>query len=191
MSRINRVTTATGDNGTTALGTGRRVSKTDPIITALGSVDELSSLLGILRNHQINDELTAQLIDIQQALFDLGAILAMEGQYQAEQMDQRIDTLKSVTDTCNGTLPPLREFVIPGSSQTNAQCHLCRTVCRRAEANVWEALEAATNLSEDSAKAFTQAGRYLNRLSDFLFVQARILADNPNEPQWRGPKWQA
>ena len=93
MSRINRVTTATGDNGTTALGTGRRVSKTDPIITALGSVDELSSLLGILRNHQINDELTAQLIDIQQALFDLGAILAMEGQYQAEQMDQRIDCL--------------------------------------------------------------------------------------------------
>ena len=83
MSRINRVTTATGDNGTTALGTGRRVSKTDPIITALGSVDELSSLLGILRNHQINDELIAQLIDIQQALFDLGAILAMEGQYQA------------------------------------------------------------------------------------------------------------
>ena len=77
MSRINRVTTQTGDNGTTALGTGRRVSKTDPIITALGSVDELSSLLGVLRNLQINPELSTQITDVQQVLFDIGAILAL------------------------------------------------------------------------------------------------------------------
>ena len=186
MSRINRVTTQTGDNGTTALGTGRRVSKTDPIITALGSVDELSSLLGVLRNLQINPELNTQITDVQQVLFDIGAILAMEGQYQVEQMDARIDALKSITETCNSTLPPLREFVIPGSNQTNAQCHLCRTVCRRAEANVWEVLET-TNSNADSETALKQAGRYLNRLSDFLFVQARILANDLDEAQWRGP----
>tara|TARA_B100001093_G_scaffold66049_2_gene56008 strand:- start:293 stop:868 length:576 start_codon:yes stop_codon:yes gene_type:complete len=187
MSRINRVTTQTGDNGTTALGTGRRVSKADPIITALGSVDELSSLVGILKQHKISPQLNTQLAEVQQVLFDLGAILAMEGQYQVDSMDARIDAVKAATEASNATLPPLREFVIPGSNPTNAQCHLCRTVCRRAESNVWGVIEAATDLNTDSDSALKHAGRYLNRLSDFLFVQARILADSAEETQWRGP----
>jgi len=187
MSRINRVTTQTGDNGTTALGTGRRVSKADPIITALGSVDELSSLIGILKQHEISPQLNTQLAEVQQVLFDLGAILAMEGQYQVDSMGARIDALKAATEASNATLPPLREFVIPGSNPTNAQCHLCRTVCRRAESNVWAVIETAVDLSADCDTTLKHAGRYLNRLSDYLFVQARVLANSAEEAQWRGP----
>ena len=120
-------------------------------------------------------------------LFDLGAILAMEGQYQVDNMDARIDAVKAATEASNATLPPLREFVIPGTNPANAQCHLCRTVCRRAESNVWAVIEVATDLNTDSDSALKHAGRYLNRLSDFLFVQARILADSAEEAQWRGP----
>ena len=187
MSRINRVTTQTGDNGTTALGTGRRVSKADPIITALGSVDELSSLVGILKQHEISPQLNTQLAEVQQVLFDLGAILAMEGQYQVDSMDARIDALKAATEASNATLPPLREFVIPGTNPANAQCHVCRTVCRRAESNVWAVIETAVDLSADCDTTLKHAGRYLNRLSDYLFVQARVLADSAEETQWRGP----
>ena len=188
MSRINRVTTQTGDDGTTSLGTGRRVSKTEPIITALGSVDELSSLIGVLRNQAVSKELYSQLMTVQQVLFDLGAILAMEGEYQPKDLATSIDALKTATETSNALLPPLKEFVIPGTNQTNAQCHLCRTVCRRAESNVWAALDSLPELKPDAEHSFKVAGRYLNRLSDFLFVQARLLSDSTEEPQWQGPR---
>ncbi len=187
MSRINRVTTETGDQGTTSLATGRRVSKTAPIITALGSVDELSSLLGVLRN-QGSQALATELEAVQQVLFDLGAILAMEGQYQPQGLAERIDALKAATEASNAELPPLKEFVIPGTNQANAQCHLCRTVCRRAESNVWAVLETTADLADEATNSLQLAGRYLNRLSDYLFVQARKLSDNPDEPQWQGPR---
>ena len=197
MSRISRVTTNNGDGGQTRLATGKKIAKTAPLIRALGSTDELNSAIGLLRCHLTDREQYLQtqttLSEVQQALFDLGAVLALEGQYDAKTLVSGQDALSQTVELMNTKLPPLTEFVIPGGSITAAHSHVCRTVCRRAETDLWSVLESqefSDNSLEttEAAENFRAAGVYLNRLSDYFFVLARTLMNNTEEPQWRGPQ---
>jgi len=197
MSRISRVTTNNGDGGQTRLATGKKIAKTAPLIRALGSTDELNSAIGLLRCHLTDREQYLQtqttLSEVQQALFDLGAVLALEGQYDAKTLVSGQDAISQTVELMNTKLPPLTEFVIPGGSITAAHSHVCRTVCRRAETDLWSVLESqefSDNSLEttEAAENFRAAGVYLNRLSDYFFVLARTLMNNTEEPQWRGPQ---
>jgi len=183
--RIGKVTTRAGDTGHSKLATGRTLGKHTPVFTAIGAVDELNSHVGLLISLLVQDaertepERIAQLKAIQQSLFDIGAVLAMEGQFAApdsEMLEQQIAIL-------NGSLPPLTEFVLPGGSLAAAQCHICRTVTRRAEADLWRLLDATEFPAET---ALQNAAQYLNRLSDYFFVLARTL-NSSHEDQWHGP----
>ena len=174
--RISKVTTRTGDRGTTKLATGRTVAKDDASIRAIGAVDELNSQIGLALQH-VQSDFAATLQQIQQHLFDIGAVLAMEGQFEAPDPE----TLGEATDRLNETLPPLTEFVLPGGGLAAAQLHVARAVCRRAELDIWHLLSQIT-----AASAHQTSAQYLNRLGDYLFVLARIhTADN--QAQWRGP----
>jgi cob(I)alamin adenosyltransferase len=172
--RITRVTTRSGDTGKTMLADGTRVTKTDPRIEAIGTVDELNSFTGVLVADLPPDSPhTAFCRQIQQELFDLGAVLATQGTTPPpglEALEQQVAAL-------NDTLPPLTEFVLPGGTRAAASAHVCRTVCRRAERAVW-ALDETT----------LPCAQYLNRLSDFFFVLARCLNAGQTELQWRGSK---
>ncbi len=175
--RINKVTTRGGDKGKTRLATGRGLQKHHPIVKAMGGIDELNSYIGVLRAI-VHDHPQDILAAIQQALFDLGAVFAMEGDYAAA----TTELLETATDTLNEDLPPLTEFVIPGGGPAAAQAHVCRAVCRRAETLVWEVVSD----TEDAPASYSDAARYLNRLSDYFFVLARSLTIS-DETQWRGP----
>ena len=193
MSRISRVTTNNGDRGETRLATGKKVAKADPLIRALGSTDELNSAIGLLRCHLISGAQSARvqitLGEVQQALFDLGAVLALEGQYDAKTLVSGQDSIAQAIAAMNAKLPPLTEFVIPGGSIAAAHSHLCRTVCRRSETDLWAALDGYTELeNEEAIDNLRNAGVYLNRLSDYFFVLARTLMIDSEEPQWRGPQ---
>jgi len=168
--RITRVTTRRGDSGETSLADGSSIAKTDPLIHAIGAVDELNSFTGLLvtslpEDHDFRNITTR----LQQELFDLGAHLATVGATPLPEVSW-LD--ESVADL-NGQLPPLTEFVVPGGTSGAALAHVCRTVCRRAERHCW-AVDDITDVS-----------RYLNRLSDLFFVMARLL-NSGDEPQWRG-----
>ena len=176
--RITRVTTGSGDDGTTGTADGQRLPKHHPHIEALGAVDELNSHLGLLRAQlPEGGDIRELLGEVQQELFDLGAGLA--GGKSARPSDTEIARLEEQAGTRNAGLPPLQEFVLPGGSPTAAQCHVARAVCRRAERRV-AALDGAPET----------AAVYLNRLSDLLFVLARELARQTQEPEqlWRGPR---
>ena len=193
MSRISRVTTNNGDGGQTRLATGKKIAKTAPMIRALGSTDELNSTIGLLRCHLTTDahagEIQTTLGEVQQALFDLGAVLALEGQYDAKKLVSGQDNVSQAVELMNAKLPPLTEFVIPGGTIAAAHSHICRTVCRRAETDLWSVLEdEATLENAEAADNLRAAGVYLNRLSDYFFVLARTLMNNTEEPQWRGPQ---
>lgn len=175
--RINKVTTRAGDKGKTRLATGRGLKKHHPIVKAMGGIDELNSYIGVLRA-LAHDQPQETLAAIQQALFDLGAVFAMEGDYAAA----TTELLETATDTLNEDLPPLTEFVIPGGGPAAAQAHVCRAVCRRAETLLWEVVEN----TQDAPASYSDAARYLNRLSDYFFVLARSLTIT-DETQWRGP----
>ncbi|XOV84342.1 MAG: cob(I)yrinic acid a,c-diamide adenosyltransferase [bacterium] len=175
--RINKVTTRGGDKGKTRLATGRSLDKFHPIVKAMGAIDELNSFIGVLRS-LARDSDQDTLGAVQQALFDLGAVFAMEGDYGAA----TTDLLETATDTLNADLPPLTEFVLPGGGPAAAQAHVCRSVCRRAETLVW----AVVSDTEPSPASYSDAARYLNRLSDYFFVLARSLTLT-EETQWRGP----
>lgn len=175
--RINKVTTRTGDKGKTRLATGRGLKKHHPIVKAMGAIDELNSCMGVLRT-LVRDTDQDTLGAVQQALFDLGAVFAMEGDYQAATTEQ----LEEATDALNAPLPPLTEFVLPGGGPAAAQAHVCRAVCRRAETQVWEVVSD----TDDAPASYSDAARYLNRLSDYFFVLARSLTIT-DETQWRGP----
>ena len=179
--RISKVTTRTGDHGQTKLATGRTIGKHHPIVRAMGSVDELNSHIGVLRSTTTESH-QGLLADIQQALFELGAVLAMEGNYAAPDPAG----LEEASDQLNAALPPLTEFVLPGGGPAAAQGHVCRSVCRRAETDVWHLLDSLTNAAEEQKATFTQAAQYLNRLSDYFFVLARSLTAT-GETQWQGP----
>ncbi|MDA7785220.1 cob(I)yrinic acid a,c-diamide adenosyltransferase [Pseudomonadales bacterium] len=191
MSRISRVTTNNGDGGQTRLATGKKIAKTAPMIRTLGSTDELNSAIGLLRCHLTEvdhaDQIQTTLGEVQQALFDLGAVLALEGQYDAKTLVTGQDSITQAVEQMNTELPPLTEFVIPGGTIAAAHSHVCRTVCRRAETDLWSALEA-TQEQPEATENLRAAGVYLNRLSDYFFVLARTLMTNTEEPQWRGPQ---
>jgi cob(I)alamin adenosyltransferase len=165
--RLSKIYTRTGDDGTTGLGDGTRVPKTHGRIEAYGTVDEANSALGMaLAVAGLPEAITAALTQIQHELFDLGSELAVPG-YRVIN-DQHVERLEQTLDGFNENLPPLKEFILPGGGPATAACHLARTITRRAERCVW-ALPPEEQLAPEVA-------RYLNRLSDLLFVIARVLA---------------
>ncbi|HHH38420.1 MAG TPA: cob(I)yrinic acid a,c-diamide adenosyltransferase [Sedimenticola sp.] len=177
-NRLSRVYTRTGDAGTTGLGDGRRVPKESARIEAIGSVDELNCVIGILAALELPETIRGILLEIQQRLFDLGGELSVPGLQLLPEgatlaLEQRLDAL-------NRELPPLREFILPGGSLPAASCHHARAVCRRAERRV---LALRHQPDEEVGQ---EALRFLNRLSDLLFVIARTLArlDGGDETMW-------
>ena len=180
MVVLNRIYTRTGDDGTTALGTGERRPKYDLRIAAYGTVDELNACLGIARLHTASaPSVDAMLVRIQNDLFDLGADLCSpdQGKQQGKGpggarlavSDAQVTRLEQEIDTLNAELAPLRSFVLPGGTPAAAYLHLARTVCRRGERLM---VELAAQPEEDVSAV---ALKYVNRLSDFLFVASRFL----------------
>ncbi|MDE2342095.1 MAG: cob(I)yrinic acid a,c-diamide adenosyltransferase [Betaproteobacteria bacterium] len=163
--RLTRIYTRTGDDGSTGLGDGSRIPKDHLRVEAMGDVDELNSMLGLLLTETLPDETRALLVRIQHDLFDLGAELCIPGHRVIP--DSRAGELEQAIDRFNETLPPLKEFILPGGSRSAALCHLARALCRRAERRL-----VTLHGSEPLAPAVM---RYLNRLSDLLFVAARHL----------------
>jgi len=163
--RLTQIATRTGDDGTTGLGDGSRTSKDSLRVAAMGDVDELNSTIGVLLAEAVPDDIRAELLDIQHDLFDLGGELCIPGfENIAESQVLRLDALLAQH---NATLPRLQEFILPGGARTAAVAHVARTVCRRAERAV-----VALGAAEPIRPVCRQ---YLNRLSDLLFVLARVL----------------
>ncbi len=163
--RLSKIYTRTGDDGTTGLGDGSRVSKTSQRIEALGTVDELNSVIGVLLAHDLSEEIRAVLTDIQHDLFDLGGELSIPGRTAVT--ERQVKYLETTLDKFNADLSPLKEFILPGGSEAAAVCHLARSVCRRAE--------RCAILLMETEKFSSIATKYLNRLSDLLFVLSRAL----------------
>jgi cob(I)alamin adenosyltransferase len=175
MVVLNRIYTRTGDDGSTALGSGERRPKFDLRIAAYGTVDETNAAIGIARLHLGSEtEVDAILARVQNDLFDLGADLAVPEKGAGDKQrlriaDSQVDRLEGDIDKLNAELSPLKSFVLPGGAPAAAHLHLARTVCRRAERHV---VELATRKDE---RVSGPAVRYLNRLSDLLFVAARYV----------------
>jgi cob(I)alamin adenosyltransferase len=165
-NRLSKIYTRTGDRGETGLGDGSRVRKDSLRVCAYGTVDEANSVLGMVLANELPDAVRQALVRIQHQLFDLGGELCIPG--HAAISDADVDGLEQLLDGFNDGLPPLKEFILPGGGAAAAHCHLARTVVRRAERET-VALAAQENLRD-------QPIRYLNRLSDLLFVLARVLA---------------
>jgi cob(I)alamin adenosyltransferase len=165
--RLSKIYTRTGDDGTTGLANGERVAKTDARVAAFGDVDETNSVIGLLLTESdVPPAVRATLERVQHELFEIGAELSLPGYKQIAA--EHVSRLEQALDDLNSELPPLKEFVLPGGSRAAAVCHLARTICRRAERSAW----AASNVTDLNPEAL----RYLNRLSDLLFVTARSLA---------------
>ncbi len=184
-----KIYTKTGDNGTTALFGGTRVPKHHIRIESYGTLDELNSHLGLIRDQDINEHYKDVIIDIQDKLFIIGAILATDPEKAIlkngkERLNIEKISAKNITllekemDTMNEALPPMTHFVLPGGHQTVSFCHIARCVCRRAERLASE----LNNLEPFESNAL----KYLNRLSDYLFVLARKLSSDlqANEIKW-------
>jgi cob(I)alamin adenosyltransferase len=166
-NRLSKIYTRTGDDGTTGLGDGSRVPKDSLRVDAYGTVDELNSTIGmVLASDGVDDAVRETLIQVQHELFDLGGELCIPGMAMIEDAD--ITRLENSLDSFNEPLPPLKDFILPGGGMAASCCHLARTVCRRAERQV-----IALGRQEEIRP---QAQRYLNRLSDLLFVLGRVLA---------------
>ncbi len=162
-NRLSVIATRTGDDGTTGLGDGSRTPKDAPRIAALGDVDELNSVIGVLLTENLPDEVAADLHVIQNDLFDMGAELCIPGHRALD--EPQIAHLDARLAHYNAALPPLKEFILPGGSRASAQFHMARTVCRRAE-------RAVVGLARTDGVNPT-VRQYLNRLSDLMFVLAR------------------
>jgi cob(I)alamin adenosyltransferase len=165
-NRLSKIYTRTGDDGTTGLGDGSRVAKDSARVAAYGTVDEANSTLGLLLASDVPDDIRELLTAVQHQLFDLGGELCIPG--HAAIHDADIERLENHLDRYNDPLPPLKDFILPGGGEAAARCHVARTVVRRAER------EAVTLSRHEPVRP--QAIRYLNRLSDLLFVLARVLA---------------
>ena len=165
-NRLSKIYTRTGDDGSTGLGDGTRVAKDSPRVAAYGTLDEANSAIGLLLASDVPADIGALLTTVQHQLFDLGGELCIPG--HAAIRDEDIDALERALDGHNADLPPLKEFILPGGGEAAARCHLARTIVRRAE-------RAAVTLAAGE-EVRPQAIRYLNRLSDLLFVLARVLA---------------
>ena len=173
VDRITRIYTRTGDAGDTGLSTGMRVRKDCPQIHAIGDIDELNSVIGMVSAYDLPDELKETFIYIQHQLFNLGAELhntelTFINKHIIKDLEEKIDAY-------NKTLPPLKNFILPGGGHAAATCHLARAVCRRAERGV-------VMLSEDQ-NLNPSLQIYLNRLSDFLFVACRVLSKHAGEKE--------
>lgn len=178
MPRLTKIYTRTGDDGRTSLADGRRVSKDSARIAAIGDTDELNSAIGLLRAHAGRSApIDAMLESIQHRLFDIGGELAMPGHDFCQA--PWVERLEHWLDELNTELPPLEEFILPGGNLAAAQAHLARATCRRAERSM---LRLSTSESVNSATL-----KYLNRLSDLLFVIARVLArqNGGQEVTWK------
>ena len=166
-NRLSKIYTKTGDDGTTGLGDGTRVAKDSVRVNAYGTVDEANSAIGLLlASDGIADDVRDLLTRVQHQLFDLGGELCIPG--HAAIHDHDIDALETRLDHYNDALPPLKDFILPGGGEAAARCHVARTVVRRAE-------RETVSLSRHEVVR-PQAIRYLNRLSDLLFVLSRVLA---------------
>jgi cob(I)alamin adenosyltransferase len=178
--RLSKITTRTGDAGETGLGDGARVSKDSPRIRALGDIDELNSALGVVLAEPLPAEVSDALGEVQHDLFDLGGELSIPG--HALLKAAQVERLERCIADWNAGLPALKEFILPGGSRAAAAAHLARTICRRAETSV-------VALGRNEAVG-DNARRYLNRLSDLLFIAGRVLnrAAGRDDVQWRHKK---
>lgn len=177
-NRLSRIYTRTGDDGSTGLGDGSRVGKDSPRVNAYGTVDELNSTIGmLLAADGVTDEVREVLTQVQHDLFDLGGELCIPGSRVIT--GEHTGRLERDLDRFNADLPRLKEFILPGGGPAAAACHVARTVCRRAERQVWTLV--------DGQHVAPEVPRYLNRLSDLLFVIARVLArlESGSEVLWR------
>jgi cob(I)alamin adenosyltransferase len=163
--RLTKIYTRTGDTGETGLGDGSRVPKDSQRVHALGEVDELNSAIGLLLAEELPAGVRAALAGIQHDLFDLGGEVCIPG--HASMSERQVSRLEALLDDYNRDLPPLKEFILPGGTRAASLAHLARTVCRRAE----RALVALAR----AEPVGTTARKYLNRLSDLLFVLGRVL----------------
>ena len=176
-NRLTKIVTRTGDDGTTGLGDGSRTRKDALRVAALGDIDELSCVIGCALAEAMPEELHAILASIQNDLFDLGGEVCIPG--RSALWDAHVERLEARIESLREPLPPLRDFVFPGGTRAGAACHLARAVCRRAERSLVR-LGAAEGVSELSVK-------YLNRLSDLLFLAARTINAAGGHPEtvWR------
>ncbi|MET0581558.1 MAG: cob(I)yrinic acid a,c-diamide adenosyltransferase [Pseudoxanthomonas sp.] len=175
-NRLSKIYTRTGDDGTTGLGDGTRVGKDSARVNAYGTVDEANSSIGVVLAAQVPDDIRNLLTTVQHQLFDLGGELCIPG--HAAISGEDVDALERQLDQYNEALPPLKDFILPAGGEAAARCHLARTIVRRAER------ETVTLARHDAVRP--EAIRYLNRLSDLLFVLARVLAraDGQGEVLW-------
>lgn len=183
MAKKFKLYTKTGDDGTTGLVGGSRVKKYDVRLEAYGTVDELNAAIGVIRSNNLPDEIKELLINIQNKLFNIGSLLASDEkgkQFTADLLitQKHIEELEKTIDKFEENLPEIKHFVLPGGEITSAQCHVARTICRRAERRILEFSEREPVQTEITV--------YINRLSDFLFVLARKIAfdNNCNEEKW-------
>ncbi|MEW6451808.1 MAG: cob(I)yrinic acid a,c-diamide adenosyltransferase [Pseudomonadota bacterium] len=175
MVVLNRIYTRTGDDGTTSLGSGDRRKKYDLRVDAYGTLDEVNAAIGIVRLHTAGDPLDTPLAHIQNDLFDVEADLCLSekgpGGARLTVTDKQVEWLESEIDKLNEMLAPLRSFVLPGGTQAAAYLHLARTMCRRAE-------RIMVRLKDQPGETVTEPSlKYVNRLSDFLFVASRYAND--------------
>ena len=179
--RLTRIYTRGGDQGETSLGDGSRVSKLDCRIGAFGTVDELNSALGLVLAGDVPEAMREPLVRVQNELFDVGADLSVPwGVADRLRVDEAmIERLEADCDSFNADLPELRSFVLPGGTEPAARLHVARTICRRAERDVL--------LGAQEVELNPLVLRYLNRLSDLLFILARAAnaAEDVDEPLWR------
>jgi cob(I)alamin adenosyltransferase len=171
-NRLSKIYTRTGDKGTTGLGDGARVTKDSLRVQAMGDVDELNSIIGIIQTQSLGANVHAVLEAIQHDLFNMGGELCMPGHSMIKV--ERVTALETQLDEWNETLSPLKEFILPGGNRAAAYCHLARTVCRRAERTM-----TTLNNQEKITEVSLQ---YINRLSDLLFVLCRILNKDAGVP---------
>lgn len=177
MAQKSKIYTRTGDNGTTSLANGQRVPKDHIRLEAYGTIDELNAHLGLLQALWTEGEEKQMLLNIQHTLFDIGAILATPGQPDKTNtapghLNDALTRLEKSIDELDENLPALRAFILPTGNVVSAQCHVCRTVCRRAERRILS-LAAEAQIAEEILS-------YINRLSDFLFILARKANFNAN-----------
>ncbi len=177
--RLSQIATRTGDQGTTGLADGQRLAKDAPRIVALGEIDELNAVLGLLLTHNLPNDLAEILVLCQHDLFDLGGELAIPGSMVLQ--EAQLARIDRALLRLNELLPPLTEFILPGGTPAAAICHIARTVCRRGERSL-VTLNQQTPINPQSLN-------YLNRLSDLLFVIARIINREAGQSEglWNNP----
>jgi cob(I)alamin adenosyltransferase len=176
--RITKVTTKTGDKGTTSLGDGTKVSKSDLMICCIGEVDELNSFIGFVKIATSDNDLVKELDTIQNNLLNLGGELSIPGNNLELLKEESISYLETSIERMNKELPPLKDFILPGGDEFSARLHIARSVCRRVERYIVKLIE-----EEDGPDIWI---KYLNRLSDYFFVLARYHTNKNdiNESQW-------